>query len=304
MTVIETFIRSSQDRVNKALCQILEQQSSPFAVAQEESLARLKSACLYSISNGGKRLRPALIYATAKSLQAQCSAADLDKIAAAMECIHSYSLVHDDLPAMDDDDLRRGKPTCHIAFDEATAILVGDGLQSLAFELLTSTESLTPEQQIQLIRCLAQASGNMGMVGGQTIDIESENKVISAQELEKMHSLKTGALIRASVAMGAIAANANQDTLRALDQFANAIGLAFQVQDDILDIESDTATLGKTRGADVRLNKPTYPALLGLDGAKSKAANLIASAHQSLSPLNHDCTLLHSLADFIIKRTH
>lgn len=304
MSSYTQFLVSAQNRVNHALAQHLSAQYSPYAEAEEPALSRLKLACFYSVNNGGKRLRPALMYATAQTLNATCSKEDLDTIAVAMECIHSYSLVHDDLPAMDDDALRRGKPTCHIVYDEATAILVGDGLQSFAFELLCSTATLTTTTQVQLVKTLAQAAGTMGMVGGQMIDIDAENTTISAAQLEQMHSLKTGALIRASVMMGAITAQADQKTLIALDNFAKAIGLAFQVQDDILDIESDTQTLGKQQGADQRLNKPTYPALLGLEQAKQKAHDLIQYAHQSLDGIPHDCSLLHELADFIVTRTH
>lgn len=298
------FLAQAQIRVNNALARLLASQDSPYATANNQHLQRLKAACAYSVSNGGKRLRPALVYATAQTLNADITDTDLDRIAAAIECIHSYSLVHDDLPAMDDDDLRRGQPTCHIAYDEATAILVGDGLQALAFELLAQTHSLPAATQIQLVRLLAQAAGSMGMVGGQMIDLESENRSIDAAVLEQMHSLKTGALIRASVGLGAIAANADATTINALDDFARAIGLAFQVQDDILDIESDTATLGKAQGADLKLNKPTYPALLGMPAAKAKAKALVASAHAALDSINTDCSLLHELADFIVTRRH
>jgi geranylgeranyl pyrophosphate synthase len=298
------FLQNSQKRVNAALEYHLDLQASPYTHQDDLQLQRLKAACAYSVNNGGKRLRPALLYATAQCLNATASAEDLDLLAASIECIHSYSLVHDDLPAMDDDDLRRGKPTCHIAYDEPTAILVGDGLQAYAFELITKTGNLNPSTQVQLIKTLAQAAGNYGMVGGQMIDLQSANRQINADLLEHMHRLKTGALIRASVIMGAIAANADKHTLTALDNYARAIGLAFQVQDDILDIESDTQTLGKPQGADIKLNKPTYPALLGLLAAKSKAAALIQDAHTALDSIAADCSLLHELADFIVSRSH
>jgi geranylgeranyl pyrophosphate synthase len=267
-------------------------------------LRRLKEASAYSVANGGKRLRAALVYATVQSLHTTATPEDIDKIAVAIECIHAYSLVHDDLPAMDDDKLRRGKPTCHIAYDEATAILVGDGLQAYAFELLSLADSVPPLVRIQMVTLLAQAAGNMGMVGGQMIDLESENRQISAEVLEQMHKLKTGALIRASVGLGALAAHADKPTLAMLDHFAQCIGLAFQVQDDILDIESDTTVLGKTQGADQKLNKPTYPALLGMAQAKNKAAELTDAAHKALHGIPRDCTLLHELADFIVARRH
>lgn len=304
MSIFSEYLKHAQLRVNHALEDYLYQQSSSFADSHEMLLQRLKNANDYSVSNGGKRLRPALVYACAEALGYSGTDADLDKVASAIECVHSYSLVHDDLPAMDDDDLRRGKPTCHIAYDEATAILVGDGLQALAFELLTHTEQLDAGIQVQLVQTLAQAAGNFGMVGGQMIDLESVNQVVTLEHLEKMHSLKTGALIRASVRMGALSANATAGQLQALDDYAKAIGLAFQVMDDILDIESDTSTLGKTQGADEKLNKPTYPALLGLDNAKAKANTLIEQAHQALDTIALNSEPLQQLADFIIHRKH
>ncbi len=298
------FLETTRTRVNTALEHCLNQQDSPYSKKDDPELQRLKSACAYSVNNGGKRIRPALLYATAHCCSNTNNAEDLDLLAVALECIHSYSLVHDDLPAMDNDDLRRGKPTCHIAYDEATAILVGDGLQAFAFELITRTKSLDASTQIRLIKTLAQAAGNFGMVGGQMIDLQSENREIPLALLEHMHCLKTGALIRSSVMMGAIAATANEQTLTALDNYAQAIGLAFQVQDDILDIESDTQTLGKKQGADIKLNKPTYPALLGLPKAKAKAAKLIDEAHKALDKTSMNCALLHDLADFIVIRNH
>ncbi|HEY5717665.1 MAG TPA: farnesyl diphosphate synthase, partial [Motiliproteus sp.] len=227
---------------------------------------RLQDAMRYSIFNGGKRLRPVLVYAACSALKGQDEQADA--AASAVECIHAYSLIHDDLPAMDDDDLRRGKPTCHIAFDEATAILAGDALQALAFEILASDRNLSADHRIEMLRLLAQASGSQGMVGGQTLDMEGEDQQLSLEQLQEMHSLKTGALIRASVLLGGIASGrADEDALEALQQYADAIGLAFQIQDDILDIESSTEQLGKTQGADLARHKSTYPALLGLEGA-------------------------------------
>ncbi len=300
----QSFLQESQTRVNRLLQLKINTQYSVFSNTQEPDLQRLKQASAYCINNGGKRLRPSLVYATAKAISNKPSTHDLDLIAAAVECIHSYSLVHDDLPAMDDDDLRRGNPTCHIAYDEATAILVGDGLQSFAFELLAETENLTTEIQIRLVKLLAQASGNFGMVGGQMIDLQSAGQQLTLQQLEQMHSLKTGALICASIAMGATAAGATTNELKALNDYAKAIGLAFQVQDDILDIESDTETLGKTQGADEKLQKATYPALLGLEQAKDKAQQLVNSAHQALAHISGDTEQLHQLADFIIQRNH
>ena len=300
----QSFLQESQTRVNQLLQQKINTQDSPFANAQEPDLQRFKQASAYCINNGGKRLRPALVYAAAKAINRKSSLHDLDLIAAAVECIHSYSLVHDDLPAMDNDDLRRGNPTCHIAYNEATAILVGDGLQAFAFELLTETKALTTETQIKLIKLLTQASGSFGMAGGQMIDLQSAGHQLTLQQLEQMHSLKTGALICASIAMGATAAGATHPELEALNDYAKAVGLAFQVQDDILDIESDTETLGKTQGADEKLKKATYPALLGLKQAKDKAQQLTSDAHQALANISGDCEQLHQLADFIIQRNH
>lgn len=298
------FLQQSRQRVNTCLHAFLQQQQSPYAEANEPRLQRLKEASYYSVSNGGKRLRPALVYATADTLGVGHLTHDLDLLAAAIECIHSYSLVHDDLPAMDDDDLRRGKATCHIAYDEATAILVGDGLQAFAFELVCQCQQISAPQKLAIISHLAQAAGNFGMVGGQAIDLESENTHPDLQQLEQMHSLKTGALIRSAVAIAAIAASADAQQIKALDEYANAIGLAFQVQDDILDIESDTETLGKPQGADVKLNKATYPALLGISAAKDKAQKLVSTAQRVLQPLAKDTKVLEALADFIIYRQH
>lgn len=299
---LQAFMQQSQQRVNRCLANAISQQYSIYAPESEQRLQSLDEAAKYSTGNGGKRLRPALIYAAAEACGEPVSSWDLDILAGSIECIHSYSLVHDDLPAMDDDDLRRGKPACHIAYDEATAILVGDGLQSLAFELICSTTDLSPLQQVTLVRLLARAAGNRGMVGGQMIDLASENTQPSLAELEAMHSLKTGALIRCAVAMGAVAANASVSQLAALDSYADKIGLAFQVQDDILDIESDTQTLGKLQGADARLNKATYPALMGVEQARLKAADLIVEAKAELQALPGDVSLLCALADFIIER--
>ena len=299
---LNAFMSRSQERVNRCLSYAIDQQYSIYVPETEQRLQRLQEAAKYSTGNGGKRLRPALIYAAAQACGEPVSDWDLDLLAAAIECIHSYSLVHDDLPAMDDDALRRGKPTCHIAYDEATAILVGDGLQSLAFELICGTTDLTALQQVNLVKLLARAAGNRGMVGGQMIDLDSENTQPSLAELESMHSLKTGALIRCAVAMGAVAANASESQLAALDSYADKIGLAFQVQDDILDIESDTETLGKVQGSDEKMHKATYPALMGLTQAKAKAATLVEEAKLALAEMSGDVGLLSALADFIIER--
>lgn len=265
---------------------------------------RLAAAMSHGLLNGGKRVRPLLAYAAAEAMGGPWEAAD--PVAVAMEMVHSYSLVHDDLPAMDDDDLRRGQPTCHIAFDEATAILAGDALQAAAFEHLASSGQYTPQQSLTLVVFLAQGAGASGMVAGQSIDLNHVGKQMSLDELENMHRHKTGALIRVSVLMGATAASypVPPGVQDALTRYADAIGLAFQVQDDILDIEADTETLGKSQGADEALNKPTYPALLGLESARQKAADLCQEAHRALENVPGDTALLASLADYIVARQY
>ncbi|BBL71045.1 geranyltranstransferase [Methylogaea oryzae] len=266
---------------------------------------KLHEAMRYSVLGGGKRMRPMLAYATGKAL-----GLDLDRLdgpACAVEFIHVYSLIHDDLPAMDDDDLRRGKPTCHKAFDEATAILAGDGLQALAFHVLAHDPSMavSAEQRLAMIDTLAVASGAAGMVGGQAIDLASVGQSITLPELENMHIHKTGALIRASVKMAALAdAGISADTLDRLDHYAKCIGLSFQIQDDILDEESDTATLGKTQGKDRDNNKPTYPALLGMAGAKQKARDMHDQAVAALEPLGANADMLKAISLYIIERRH
>lgn len=264
---------------------------------------QLRAAMRYSLFNGGKRVRPTLAYAAALAVQPDIDLALIDPIAAALEALHSYSLVHDDLPAMDNDELRRGKPTCHIAFTEANAILAGDGLQTLAFELLTRT-ALDSDTQIQLVRALAQSSGVDGMVLGQAIDLAAVDHQVDLAHLETMHRHKTGALIRASVAMGAIGAGADAQQRAALDQYASALGLAFQVQDDILDVVGDTTTLGKQQGADVARNKPTYVSLLGLTAAKAKAGELHRQALGALVDFGDSAVHLRQLASYIVERSN
>ena len=250
-------------------------------------------------------MRPMLTYGAGKSLGIAQEA--LDGPACAVEFIHVYSLIHDDLPAMDDDDLRRGKPTCHVAFDEATAILTGDALQALAFQTLAHDPKISTSTQnrLAMITTLAKASGSQGMVGGQAIDLESLGKLLTLPELENMHIHKTGALIRASVQMATLAAtNVDSDNAKQLDHYAKCIGLSFQVKDDILDEESDTATLGKTQGKDKDNDKPTYPALLGLNGAKQKAQELHEQALNSLKNFGNEADILRDLSLYIIQRDH
>ncbi len=265
--------------------------------------SRLHEAMRYATFNGGKRVRPILVYASGLACSGQPE--QLDMAACAVELIHSYSLVHDDLPAMDDDDLRRGKPTCHKAYDEATAILVGDALQSLAFRLLTNgTESPSAETRLRMVRLLATASGSRGMAGGQAMDIDAVDTELSLPELEIMHIHKTGALIRASVQLGAMAAGGNESQQNHLGHYAKAVGLAFQVQDDILDVVSDTDTLGKTQGKDAAANKPTYPGLLGLDGARQKARELLDEALDALAGFGPEADQLRHLARYVVQRVH
>lgn len=288
------FVSQCRARVDSALDLYLPRAEDP---------TQLRAAMRYSLFNGGKRVRPILAYAAALAVKPGINLNLIDPIAAALECLHSYSLVHDDLPAMDDDDLRRGKPTCHIAFTEATAILAGDGLQTLAFDLLTTTD-LPAATQIKLIRQLAKGSGVDGMVLGQAIDLAAVDHQLDLAQLETMHRHKTGALIRASVAMGAVSAGADDNQLAALDDYAAAIGLAFQVQDDILDVTSDTATLGKQQGADIARNKPTYVSLLGLDAAKTKADELHRQALGALGVFEESAEPLRQLASYIVQRSN
>ncbi|KGY13871.1 geranyl transferase [Vibrio tubiashii] len=263
----------------------------------------LIEAMHYGLLLGGKRARPFLVYITGQMLGRDLN--DLDTPAAAVECIHAYSLIHDDLPAMDDDALRRGQPTCHIKFDEATAILTGDALQTLAFTILAEG-SLNPNAEcnrIKMVKVLADASGANGMCMGQALDLAAENKNISLQELEEIHRHKTGALMKSAIRLGALAAGEKGlEVLPQLDRYADAVGLAFQVQDDILDIISDTETLGKPQGSDQELNKSTYPALLGLDGAINKAHTLLNEALQALEAIPYNTELLEEFARYVIER--
>ncbi len=266
---------------------------------------KLFDAMSYGLLIGGKRMRPYLAYITGETLGAEQT--DLDAIAGALECIHAYSLLHDDLPAMDDDDLRRGKPTCHKAFDEATAILAGDGLQTLAFDILANHKFSVQIQpkQILLIQQLVTASGYQGMCGGQALDLAATDKEINLDKLEKLHSLKTGALLEASVLMAAnCSANITNKDKEALKSFSQLIGLAYQVQDDIIDITSSDEQLGKPAGSDIAANKSTYPALLGLQGAQKKAQQLYQQSLQALESLPYNSQLLADFATFIIKRSH
>lgn len=262
---------------------------------------RLHEAMRYSALGGGKRVRPLLCHAAGAIFGADIDVLDVPAIA--VELIHAYSLVHDDLPCMDDDVLRRGKPTCHVEFDEATALLVGDALQTLAFQTLSSRlPGLAAARQLDMLNLLAVASGSRGMAGGQAVDLAAIGHQLTISELEYMHIHKTGALIRASVLLGAHCGEALTDALEHLGHFANRIGLLFQVVDDILDTEASTATLGKTAGKDAAQNKPTYVNILGVSEAKARASRLRRDAHDALAPFGESATRLHELTDFIVER--
>jgi farnesyl diphosphate synthase len=264
---------------------------------------RLHAAQRYAVLGGGKRLRPLLVYCTGEALGVPASV--LDTPAAAVELIHSYSLVHDDLPAMDDDDLRRGRPTTHRAFDEATAILAGDALQVLAFSLLARdrTAGVSCESRLNMVRILADASGTAGMAGGQALDLFAVGRSLDLEALEAMHRLKTGALIRASVLLAAACApDLTPGEWETLDAYSQEIGLAFQIQDDILDVEGNTADLGKTIGADAARAKPTYPSVMGLEAAKERARELKRRACDRLAPFGERARILARLASYIVDR--
>ncbi|WP_349655601.1 farnesyl diphosphate synthase [Xanthomonas sp. 10-10] len=262
---------------------------------------RLHAAMRHAVLGGGKRMRPLLVYATGALFGAEEER--LDTPAVAVELIHAYSLVHDDLPAMDDDALRRGQPTVHIAFDEATAILAGDALQTRAFELL-ATAPVAAELRVGWLQSLTSAAGAAGMCGGQALDIAATGQLQSLHALQRMHALKTGALIRAAVRMGALTGSAAAADQQRVDDFADALGLAFQVRDDILDVESSSAQLGKTAGKDAAQAKSTYPALLGMDGAKSKLAELATRMRDVLQPYGQPGETLATLGRFAVDRAH
>ncbi len=294
---LKSLMLNCRQQVDKALEQILHNTPD---IAQE-----LRQAMHYSVFNGGKRVRPLLVYLTGQALGVPAQHQDMS--ACAVEFIHCYSLVHDDMPAMDDDDLRRGQPTCHKKFSEATALLAGDALQTLAFETLSRNDQLSDTQNLAMVRVLAQASGISGMAGGQAIDLAATGQArnMTLDELKTMHEHKTGALIRASVQLGGLCQpDIASDTLLALDHYARNIGLSFQIKDDILDIESDTETLGKQQGADISLNKVTYPALLGLDGAKAMAQLCHEQALDSLSDFDIKADPLRWLSEYIITREY
>jgi farnesyl diphosphate synthase len=262
---------------------------------------KLHAAMRYALLGGGKRVRPLLVHAAGALFGAEAEA--LSRAAAALEMVHVYSLVHDDMPCMDDDALRRGKPTVHVAYDEATALLVGDALQAQAFLVLAEGESVPPERQLAMVRLLAQAAGASGMCGGQAIDLDSVGKALTLAQLEQMHQLKTGALLRAAVLLGAWCGKTLESAeARALEAYAQAIGLAFQVVDDMLDATADSGTLGKTAGKDAAANKPTYVSILGLEQSGALAEQLRIEAHGALVPFGENAARLRELADLIVQR--
>jgi len=281
-----------------------QQLTSFFSARTDLQAARLMQAVEYSVQNGGKRFRAMLVYASGACFGAPVEA--LDNAAISLELMHAYSLIHDDLPAMDDDELRRGQPSCHIHFDQATAILAGDALQSLAFEALSRKNSyLSVAQQLKMVQRLARASGPQGMAGGQSLDMIATGRRLDQDALQTIHEGKTGALIRCALALGALASpEIEQQELQILDQYGRDIGLAFQVVDDILDLTQNSETLGKQSGADTAQHKNTYPALMGLPAARDYAQQLVHSAGQSLGKLSRDTDFLLQLADFTLSRDH
>jgi len=293
----ESLLTEYQDRVNKSLASWLP--------AESVNPPRLHQAMRYSVLAPGKRVRPVLVYATASALGLDLKL--VDGAAAAVEIIHAYSLIHDDLPAMDDDDLRRGRPTCHRKFDEATAILAGDALQALAFYILSHDPDMTTNYQarLEMIEKLSLFSGSRGMAGGQAIDLNSVGKTLNITELETMHIHKTGALIRTCIQFSALSSNTlRKDRFNALDTYAKCIGLSFQVQDDILDVISDTETLGKPQGSDRERNKPTFPSIIGLSASREKALELHHSALESLSIFGEEAEILRYISAWFVERTH
>lgn len=296
MTLTKTnLLHPYQQRVNQHLLALLPKAS--------DCPKQLHAAMRYSLEAGGKRLRPALVYLTGKTFGAELSLCD--RAAVAVEYIHTYSLIHDDLPAMDDDELRRGKPTCHIAFNEATAILAGDALQALAFEILAIGDEHPCGDRIQMIQALATSISSIGMAGGQALDLEAENQTVTINDVRTIHELKTAALIRASILIGAYSAGVNDaNTIELLHQFGDEIGLAFQIQDDILDITASTEALGKPANSDLKQNKATYPSVVGLEEATRLADSHFQQALSLLKRIDTDTTELAAVAALMVKRRH
>ena len=289
---VDDLIQHYAERVNQQLDFKLPQ--------EEEAPQRLHTAMRYSVMGDGKRIRPALVYATGEALS--CDLADLDCAACAVEMMHSYSLIHDDLPAMDDDDLRRGRPTCHKAFDEATAILAGDAIQALAFTTLANAK-ITESQRVKMIQQLAKSSGSLGMAGGQAIDLAAVDQQLTEDEITTMHTLKTAALIQASVLMAVAGSGiTNSETFAQFAHFSEKVGLAFQIRDDILDIQADTKTLGKPQGSDAAQNKPTYPSIVGVEQANKIANNLLQQALDEIKHLDHRADNLRAVSNYMVTR--
>ena len=285
-------LKNYKNRIDKNLEEIL----------PDRSLSVLADSMSYSVVNGGKRLRPILVYLASELTANEINYKSIDDLAIAVELMHCYSLIHDDLPAMDDDDLRRGMPTCHIAFGEATAILAGDALQPLAYEVILKSPNITDKDKIFILRELANACGYQGMVEGQMLDMLSNKDKFTLEELDIMHNLKTGELIKTSLILGGRLAQYDENRLKAIKDFGIKIGLAFQITDDIIDIESPSEISGKNQGSDILEKKITYPALIGVDKAKKRASNLIDEAIEYLSIFSEDTAQLKELAHYIIKR--
>jgi geranylgeranyl diphosphate synthase type II len=289
---LQAYLSGKTELVNKGLKELLH--------GEEEYPQNLHRAMHYSLFAGGKRVRPALVLASAESVGG--SAAEALNTACAFECIHTYSLIHDDLPAIDNDDMRRGRPTCHKAFGEAAAILAGDALLTAAFELVAATKTTDPAKVIKVIAELSKASGSVGMIGGQMVDIESEGAEVPFPVLEYIHIHKTGELILAAVRCGAIMGGASQKELEALSRYGKSIGLAFQIADDILDVEGSAAEMGKNTGGDEKKGKATYPALIGLDESRKRAEELVAIALKSLEGFDEKAGPLRAIASYIVER--
>ncbi|MCW8962747.1 MAG: (2E,6E)-farnesyl diphosphate synthase [Gammaproteobacteria bacterium] len=295
MSNFDDFMQRCQSQIEAALEQRLP--------AADKDPKKLHEAMRYSALQGGKRVRPMLVYAAGQAVGATIGT--LDSPACAIELIHVYSLIHDDLPAMDDDDLRRGRPTCHKAFDDATAILAGDALQPLAFQILSNDEQIPDSTRIRMIQVLTQASGSMGMAGGQAIDLESEGQQLTLPALERMHARKTGALILASLQLGALSNPQTSDPqLNALETYGKHIGLAFQIKDDILDETGDTETLGKPQGSDRQRNKSTFISLCGLEASQQRADDLLQQALDALEIFDEKAGPLRQLAQYIVQRDY
>lgn len=290
----QSFQEAVADRMESLLSEVL----NNLPTQNSELLATMR----YSLLGGGKRMRPFLVYAAGDILGVEKE--NLDICAIAVECMHSYSLIHDDLPAMDDDDLRRGKPTCHIVYGEANAILAGDALQCLAFDVLANHQAPAAIERVQLVSILGKAAGYKGMCGGQALDLSATNKQVSLDQLHQIHELKTGALISACMEMACVFGDLPESQLNHFKRFAHSLGLAFQVRDDILDITSDTETLGKPQGSDQEANKSTFPSLMGLEGAQNYLDDLHAEALHALDAIPYNTDLLRAFSDFVVKREH